>query len=318
MTCDITKIPGLMRQSGWNNGAVLMDEWFANPSNAVPASGTPDTSTIRMDSWVLTFERAKKVYDEMIAGKIWINIAAQKEIAAQLEKDGKFTRREERFGNLSRSGLAVDPRHIQERAVGSLMDTVDDMYAALGKFTLRMAIEGVVIPRCAAKSGAESGAREAGEQAPQTYTVKKGDNLSVIAKKNGITTQELLAANPQLTSGWRQANYINAGDVLTIPAGKFSRRDAPSATQESCDELLGWTVRINAFGIYVRDSYDFNGFQVLGTWDVSDWDPLGCVIFNSNFREWRSANGKGGDFLVFSDVKVTRLSPPDSFPVGIR
>ena len=312
--CDITRIPGIMRTNGWNNGAALMDEWFANPPNDVPENGTPDTSTIKMDSWVLTFERAKKVYDEMISGKIWFNEAAKNLIVRKLEAAGKFTRKEERFGDLSQPANVLDPGHIQERPVGEWNDPMDDMYAALGKFTLRMAIEGVVIPQCAPRSGASAGTglgASATAAAPQTYTVKSGDNLATISRSHGVTTQELIAANPQLSQGGHPPNDINAGDVLTIPRSRFSQQ-APTAILESCEEVIGHTVRIDAIGIYVRDSYDFNGIQFLGRWDIDIWD-WPCLIFNANFSNWRSANGKGGDYLVYSDVKVIHLSPADSF-----
>ncbi|OLN27782.1 Translation initiation factor 2 [Desulfovibrio sp. DV] len=61
---------------------------------------------------------------------------------------------------------------------------------------------------------AESGPAEPAQPAaPQTYTVARGDTLSRIAKKFGITSKELMAAN-----GMKDADRIDAGRVLTIPA----------------------------------------------------------------------------------------------------
>jgi hypothetical protein len=37
------------------------------------------------------------------------------------------------------------------------------------------------------------------------------------------------------------------------------------------------------------------------------------VVTNGDFRDWRAQNGHGGDFLVFSDMAITTLSPPDTF-----
>jgi len=57
----------------------------------------------------------------------------------------------------------------------------------------------------------------------------------------------------------------------------------------------------------------------LGYWDrtdnsVSSKNPFnGVKVTNDDFREWRNANGKGGDFLVFSDVTIIALSNPDIF-----
>jgi hypothetical protein len=78
-----------------------------------------------------------------------------------------------------------------------------------------------------------------------------------------------------------------------------------------------WLVTISEVGVYVQDSYDFEGFQPLGTWDTKtnsvSKTPLGAgtSVGNDDFREWRTSTGMGGDFVVFSDVLVTRLHQPD-------
>jgi hypothetical protein len=36
-------------------------------------------------------------------------------------------------------------------------------------------------------------------------------------------------------------------------------------------------------------------------------------VYNSTYRDWRTANRRGGDFLAFSDVKRVPLSPPATF-----
>jgi hypothetical protein len=78
-----------------------------------------------------------------------------------------------------------------------------------------------------------------------------------------------------------------AGRVLSTVGG---------ATQVSVEEV----------GIYVKDSFDFNGDQFLGFWGYRD-DPIN----NADFRQWRLNNHAGGDFLVYSDVKRTKLTTPD-------
>ncbi|MCJ7712123.1 MAG: LysM peptidoglycan-binding domain-containing protein, partial [Chloroflexi bacterium] len=47
----------------------------------------------------------------------------------------------------------------------------------------------------------------------QVYLVVKGDTISKIAKKNGVTVEELLAANKQI----KNPNKIKIGDEITIP-----------------------------------------------------------------------------------------------------
>jgi len=78
-----------------------------------------------------------------------------------------------------------------------------------------------------------------------------------------------------------------AGSLLSIGSGEFQ-------------------VSIEEIGIYVKDSFDFNGSQFLGFWGYRD-DPIN----NDDFRQWRAQNNAGGDFRVFSDVKRTKLTTPD-------
>jgi LysM domain-containing protein len=68
------------------------------------------------------------------------------------------------------------------------------------------------------------------EPTPILYRIKKGDTLSKIATANGITLEELLAANPSI----KNANRISEGQEITIPPPApevpedFGPSDAPS------------------------------------------------------------------------------------------
>jgi hypothetical protein len=81
----------------------------------------------------------------------------------------------------------------------------------------------------------------------------------------------------------------------------------------------GREVTITKVGVFVRDSFDFEGFQFLGFWNdsndtVSALNPLaGTAVFNSSFRDYRDKFHVGGDFRVFSEVKWTTLSSPHTF-----
>lgn len=76
-------------------------------------------------------------------------------------------------------------------------------------------------------------------------------------------------------------------------------------------------------GFYIRDHYDFNGLQYLGTWTedrvltkaetvftmtvqgqvVIRWkDGPFAIVTNGDFREYRGKTGNGGDFIIYSDV----------------
>jgi hypothetical protein len=236
---SITKIPSIMRALGWDNGAIFLDKWFAGPPNDDPTKGTPDTTTIEMDKWALTFSRAKSVYDQLMADKVWINKAAQDLMIQRLVAAGKITNKEERFGETS--GLTmpqVDDQSINFRPVTmNILGFLDGLDAALGAFTFKVLAQG---------------------------------------------------------------------------------RVGPSATLEP---PLTHRVNIDKVGVYIKDSFDFNGPQFLGSWretppDATK-DPLAfppyVQVNNVDFRNWRTANNRGGDFLIFSDIKWTTRIPADSF-----
>lgn len=81
--------------------------------------------------------------------------------------------------------------------------------------------------------------------------------------------------------------------------------------------------RVEDLGFYIRDNYDFKGFQYLGTWTedrvltktetVLTMTAHGQVIIrlkdgpfaavtNGDFREYRNKTDKGGDFVIYSDI----------------
>lgn len=51
------------------------------------------------------------------------------------------------------------------------------------------------------------------EPTPQIYTIKSGDALARIARRFGLTLDQLLAANPDI----KDANRIKVGDKIVIP-----------------------------------------------------------------------------------------------------
>ena len=62
---------------------------------------------------------------------------------------------------------------------------------------------------------------------PQVYVVAKGDTMSKIAKRFGVTVEQIMAANPQV----KNPDKIKIGDELTIPLPVAE--DVPNAGEES-------------------------------------------------------------------------------------
>jgi len=230
---SITNIPKIMRAKKWDDGAQLMDKWFAGPSTTKPAYTTPDTTTIKMDAWALKFSRCKAVYDDMVNNKVWSSDKARPLYPSRLKSAGMSV-----LGWCmdlsSKSVVAQHPLHVNFRTVTQgVFDPLDDMAAALANF--------------------------------------------------GIYVVPLVA------------------DV-TPEGGQYR-------------------VKLYTVGFHIMDSYDFEGSQDLGYWDEdsndasASWMWSGTQVTNDTFRNWRNTNGKGGDFLVYSDVKKLELKPPESFLV---
>lgn len=93
-------------------------------------------------------------------------------------------------------------------------------------------------------------------------------------------------------------------------------------------------VTVDQVGTYLRDTYDFNGDQPLGSWSRTGFsraallapeipiDPTTAdndgsfdrnrfyTVTNETFRKYRRRYNRGTDFTIFSDVRRTRLDPP--------
>jgi len=245
---DIRLIPGIMRRHSWLNGARLMDIWFSRSPNAVPQAGIPETSTIRMDSWALTFARCAQVYRRLVSEQVWCTAEAQRRIGRRLREQGLVGSQHASFGNLNRPVPQLERDAIWQESVGGLLDPLDDMYAALGRFTLRVVVAGSVL---------------------------RGQ----------------------------------------VPVPTMTRSTRPATT------VPQYTVQIEQVGFYLFDSYDFNGDQPLGFWSTTGVSRLPAIgydyVSNESFRNWRAQHGRGGDFLVYSDLKLIRRNPPDSFAFPI-
>lgn len=95
----------------------------------------------------------------------------------------------------------------------------------------------------------------------------------------------------------------------------------------------GWRVTIDQVGTYLRDSYDFNGDQPLGSWGPGGLSRIALLapaievdvrrqpspfrqgfayfsVGNESFRRYRGVTGMGGDFMIYSDIRVQRLAQP--------
>jgi hypothetical protein len=98
--------------------------------------------------------------------------------------------------------------------------------------------------------------------------------------------------------------------------GRFSLSVVPkgSATM-SRDGTISYT--LTEIGVYILDSFEFGGFQPLGSWKSPNGvraRPVSSggftAVSNSSYRTYRAATGRGRDMLVLSEVMPIRLAKP--------
>ncbi|MEN8177724.1 MAG: DUF6402 family protein [Pseudomonadota bacterium] len=240
---SITQIPGVMTAMSWNTAAALMNDWFSRPSNAAPASGTPNTSAVTI-TWANGFSRARSVYDGLVADRIWVNNAAQNLIQSRLVGAGLPAHgASSTFGSVSGTGPTLDSDYINYRAVNQgIFTALDGMAGALANFVYRVVVRGRVTD---------------------------------------------MGASPWHAFGTTRSYQVDLSDV----------------------------------GIYIKDSYDFNGAQDLGCWDpvantvgrTSLLQGNATCVGNADFRTWRAANNLGGDFFIYSAPDVQSVTDSFSF-----
>jgi Family of unknown function (DUF6402) len=113
--------------------------------------------------------------------------------------------------------------------------------------------------------------------------------------------------------------FMPVVDDMAAALGRFNFRVVVAGTVMPAK--AGYEVTVEEIGVYIADSYDFEGEQFLGYWDMgtSSGTPgvkLTESVHNSDFRDWRAKTGRGGDFLVYSDLYRTVLSRSFTFLVA--
>lgn len=84
---------------------------------------------------------------------------------------------------------------------------------------------------------------------------------------------------------------------------------------KSVDGIRKYEMVIESLHFYIRDSYDFGTEnEPLGYWgrdgaSTSFFSSETYFVENRHFSKWRDKHGRGGDFVVFSDVYTKKISP---------
>lgn len=167
-TLNLIEIPGIMQKTGRLVGAALMNKWFSKTSYTmpedvkalrIPFKNIPaqaiETNIISM-KWVLNFTRTHGAYNELkdiISRRNIVSLGKSKErLFDLLRQHNKLLKVETSFGgsHLNTSQIfqtaSLNFRSIGTKLSDQMMDPTDDLYCALGAFTMHLTASGKVKP----------------------------------------------------------------------------------------------------------------------------------------------------------------------------
>jgi hypothetical protein len=160
----LDQIPGAMDKMGWPIAAQLMRHWFSiRPAWVMPEevrvgragkqsfdpmnllASQYDDQIVKM-SWLTTFSRVGPVIKDLIEN--WASEAGKKILVENLMQAGWQPRQRSPFdfGRRINAARELDSVcQVNYRTVGSMLDTLDDLYGAIGMATLKIAVVGHVL-----------------------------------------------------------------------------------------------------------------------------------------------------------------------------
>jgi hypothetical protein len=143
-----------MDKMGWKESAALMRRWFANPLYKMPdqirggkgidyrilPAAQIDDQIIKM-SWLLGFPRIKAVFDELYL--YWASAAGMGELKSKLLSSGWQLGQTMSLGHGLNRALDLDMVcQVNSRGIGAYADTFDNLFGAIFKATLKLAVVG--------------------------------------------------------------------------------------------------------------------------------------------------------------------------------
>ena len=114
---------------------------------------------------------------------------------------------------------------------------------------------------------------------------------------------------------WREIEDKDLNDLLGA-LGKFDFRIASAGKIKKIEK--GFEITITRIGVFIRDQYDFIDESIknqpLGRWDVKNKTPhrhsssTTFTLYNSDYLNYSQETGKGGDYILYSDIKEEIVS----------
>ncbi|POD68857.1 hypothetical protein BKM17_26635 [Pseudomonas syringae group genomosp. 3] len=290
----LSEVPSYMDSLSWKVSAALMRKWFSSDAwemtldeklGRTPPSKYPsalvDTTTVTLD-WILSFERARAVYQSVLSTSLFGTYGFDIPEA-----------REQLARRIKRAGLFTTRTEIFGDLSNPPIWQHEHWQFRLFKIDTTQIDRGKVF-------------------------LNGLDDLFGALASFGL----YLSASGTVTP---DAKIVDTGSAFKVVATNYQ-------------------IEITHIAIYARDTYDFIGEQYLGHWNKNgvevifnyileekigtlaprDYQPSGdppdmkLPVGNWSFNEYRKKHSKGGDLLIFSDLKTIRLKRPLRYNITSR
>jgi len=296
---DMLDLPDAMDKEKFKIAAKLARKWFSGPSYTYdnhPDGPQPivDTKTVTL-SWALSYGSVKKNYEALYTKDVYSAnaiIFVKKKLNSFFSKTfaagGVITKRMDTLKITDKSVVRLHHEFQFQLNHISTLATIDDfgptdLTAALGSFNLYAAIgefQVVAHPEYNDSSGGK-------QQVCYTPTVTI-THVYIYAKDN-------YSFNDEKSSSQYLGHWNKSGIIMVSPT------TVASTAAELVDTM---TDRVDLeLGNYPVTNY----IKMFGS--VSP-DTVYYPIRNRDFRAWRSKFNKGGDIMVYSNVKKIKLAKP--------
>jgi hypothetical protein len=146
----ISRIPGAMRNMGWDVSAALMERWFASPAHELLEREKRDArlvdpkytdESIVSMAWALKFDRVASKLEAL--QNRWDAQPAVAELLERLREKYWDGHTELQLGDRAMTASELDRTSaVNSTKIGHVRDTLDDLYGSLGVATLKMAVTG--------------------------------------------------------------------------------------------------------------------------------------------------------------------------------
>jgi hypothetical protein len=290
----LTDLPAIMDAKQWPVAAILMRKWFAAPAHTMSADEKQGKTDAR--------SYPASLVDTGSVTMAWAL---------------SFPRVKQRYEQIFGSSGLFGSTPAVYQSPAARKELIKKLIKA-GKFTVR------------AEAFGELGASvlEVNERW-QFQLHKIGGKEYNAAAYGKAAALDVLQGDPGLDDMWGALAdslfKIAAAGMVTPKLKEFDDGVQCGVRAEYYD------VAVQTIGVYLRDTYDFNGEQYLGHWSKSSAPHIrlytmgasrgSCPsdyveVGNAHFRAHRTATGQGGDLLIFSDVLQTRLKKPFTFRVS--